>query len=758
MELPDGTRGARPRCDSVARVVTPGDPQAGHQRTVEVVVVLDDPAAAGDLDQAPVDVQVVTVHAEDALAVPVEALLALAEGGYAARAAGRVRWSASSSAPSPTATWRSPATSPRATRSWCRREPTVLALGGRGEGVPGHAAGAALDGVDLAVDDGELVAVVGPSGSGKSTLLNIVGALDRPRAARSRIAGADIGALERRGALGAAGPRASASCSSSSTCSTAHRPRQRRHRAALPRRAGGPSAGDGPRSPWSGSASATASTTARRSCPAASASAWPSPGRWSASRRSSWPTSPPATSTPAPATEVLDLLRALHATGSTIVVITHDAGHRRVDAPLRVHPRRPHRDDDRCAAAESRRHATSRRAGCGRATSLAVGSLGLRSRRGRTVLTAARHRHRHRRHGGGDRHLGVEPGRPARRARRARHEPPAGAARAVGLRRGQRAAETAPPDDPPHRRRSSRRPPPAPSARSVRRTDLVDDAVTGGIARGGDRARAAGDARRRRWPTAGSSIDATGAYPTVVLGSEAAARLGIDDLDGRPAGVARRAVVHRSIGILDPVPLAPDIDRSALDRLPRRRRTCSASTTRRPPCGCAPTPTGSRRCATCWPPTAEPGGARRRSSVTRPSDALAARAAADEALTALLLGLGGVALLVGGIGIANVLVISVLERRTEIGIRRALGATRRHIRLQFLVEAVLLAAVGGLGGVLLGSAVTAGYASFRDWTVAVPVTALAGGVGVALAVGALAGLYPAARAARLAPADAVRPL
>ena len=133
-------------------------------------------------------------------------------------------------------------------------------------------------------------------------------------------------------------------------------------------------------------------------------------------------------------------------------------------------------------------------------------------------------------------------------------------------------------------------------------------------------------------------------------------------------------------------------------------------------------------------------------AVTRPSDALAARARADDALTALLLGLGGVALLVGGIGIANVLVIAVLERRTEIGIRRALGATRRHIRLQFLVEAVLLAAVGGVGGVLLGSAVTAGYAASRDSTVSVPLGALAGGIAVAPAVGALAGLYPAARA------------
>ena len=136
---------------------------------------------------------------------------------------------------------------------------------------------------------------------------------------------------------------------------------------------------------------------------------------------------------------------------------------------------------------------------------------------------------------------------------------------------------------------------------------------------------------------------------------------------------------------------------------------------------------------------------------------LAARAATNDALTALLLGLGGVALLVGGIGIANVMVISVLERRNEIGVRRALGATRGHIRTQFVVEAVLLAAVGGIGGVLLGAAVTGGYAASRGWTLAVPLVALAGAGAAALAIGALAGIYPATRAARLAPAEAVRP-
>ena len=101
-------------------------------------------------------------------------------------------------------------------------------------------------------------------------------------------------------------------------------------------------------------------------------------------------------------------------------------------------------------------------------------------------------------------------------------------------------------------------------------------------------------------------------------------------------------------------------------------------------------------------------------SVSRPSDLLAARESTEAAFTGLLLGLGAVALLVGGVGIANVMVISVLERRTEIGVRRALGATKRHIRLQFVVESAMLAALGGLGGVVLGAAITAGYANSQE--------------------------------------------
>jgi len=142
--------------------------------------------------------------------------------------------------------------------------------------------------------------------------------------------------------------------------------------------------------------------------------------------------------------------------------------------------------------------------------------------------------------------------------------------------------------------------------------------------------------------------------------------------------------------------------------------------------------------------------------VSRPSAALEARAAAQSAFNGLFLGLGAVALLVGGIGVANTMVISVLERRSEIGLRRALGATKGYIRLQFLSEAILLAAMGGVLGVLAGTIATAVYVTVKGWSMVVPLLAWGGGLGAAVAIGAIAGLLPALRAARMAPTDALR--
>jgi putative ABC transport system permease protein len=142
--------------------------------------------------------------------------------------------------------------------------------------------------------------------------------------------------------------------------------------------------------------------------------------------------------------------------------------------------------------------------------------------------------------------------------------------------------------------------------------------------------------------------------------------------------------------------------------------------------------------------------------VSQPSDALTARAAAESALNSLFLGLGTVSLLVGAVGVGNIMLIGVLERRSEIGLRRALGATKGQIRSQFLSEAILLALLGGAVGVTAGVLATVIYASAKDWTVVIPTFAWAGGLGAAILIGAAAGLLPAIRAARLSPTEALR--
>ena len=114
------------------------------------------------------------------------------------------------------------------------------------------------------------------------------------------------------------------------------------------------------------------------------------------------------------------------------------------------------------------------------------------------------------------------------------------------------------------------------------------------------------------------------------------------------------------------------------------------------------------------------------------------------------------AVLVGGVGVANTMVISVLERRAEIGLRRALGATRRHVGAQFLTESVVLSVLGGTAGIVLGTLAAAGYAVAARESVAIPAAAVGGGIAIAIAAGLAAGAYPAVRAARLEPAAALR--
>ena len=246
---------------------------------------------------------------------------------------------------------------------------------------------------------------------------------------------------------------------------------------------------------------------------------------------------------------------------------------------------------------------------------------------------------------------------------------------------------------------------------------------------------------------------ATSRYPAVVLGTDAAAALGIDRADGS----VRVWLANRwfgVIGILGPLPLAPELDRSALIGLPVAARLLHASR-HAVQMYVRTTPSEVTAVQRVLARTVNPA-APQNVAVTNPADALTARGAAKATFQGLLLGLGAVALLVGGIGIANVMVIAVLERRGEIGLRRALGASRRHIAVQFVAEAALLAGSGGAAGALLGGFATAVYSWTRQWSAVVPVPVLLAAVGIALAIGAVAGVYPAWRAARLAPAEALR--
>src|SRR6266536_6106815 len=249
--------------------------------------------------------------------------------------------------------------------------------------------------------------------------------------------------------------------------------------------------------------------------------------------------------------------------------------------------------------------------------------------------------------------------------------------------------------------------------------------------------------------------EGTAREPVAVLGAVAAQQLGIDRvypdqriwLGGQWFNVA---------GILNPSPLQPDIDVSALIGYPAAQTYLGYVSIVRGEKKTGPPSTIYVRAATgheaavqaLLAQTANPE-ALYEAPVSKPSDVLTARAAAAGAFNSLFLGLGVVALIVGAVGVANIMIISVLERRSEIGLRRALGATRAQIRTQFLAESILLAVIGGLVGVLAGAAATAVYANSKGWAVVIPAEAWFGGIASAILIGAFAGLMPAVRASRM---------
>ena len=246
--------------------------------------------------------------------------------------------------------------------------------------------------------------------------------------------------------------------------------------------------------------------------------------------------------------------------------------------------------------------------------------------------------------------------------------------------------------------------------------------------------------------------DATATMPVAVLGATAAGRLGIDRVfPGERIWLGGQWFYVT--GILNRAELAPEVDAAVLIGFPAAKTFLNFDS--------HPTTIYVRADTNQVPavqsvlaPTANPP-APSEVNVSRPSDALVARAQAKGALNSLFLGLGAISLLVGAVGVGNIMLIGVLERRTEIGLRRALGATKGQILLQFLFEAIFLAVLGGLMGVAIGTSATAVYASLKGWAIVVPTIALASGLGAAVLIGAIAGLLPAMRAARMSPTEAL---
>ncbi|RJQ89646.1 ABC transporter permease [Amycolatopsis panacis] len=289
---------------------------------------------------------------------------------------------------------------------------------------------------------------------------------------------------------------------------------------------------------------------------------------------------------------------------------------------------------------------------------------------------------------------------------------------------------------------------------TARRSDRIDPGQTSGLTVLATRSDLLGTVNGS--VHAGSFLTpATEKFPTAVLGSEAASRLGITELPANepPPQIRVGDRPFTVVGVLNSVPLAPDVDRAVLVGWDAAAGTLHFD--QRPTSiylrASEPSIEAVRTVLPATVNPEQPGLVQ----VSRPSDALAAKRITQSTFSALFLGLASVALLVGGIGVANTMVISVLERRREIGLRRALGANRGQIRAQFLTESAVLCGLGGLAGTVLGALATAGYAAAHGWPAVLPVPTLVGGLAASAVIGILAGVYPATRASRLTPTEAL---
>ena len=635
----------------------------------------------------------------------------------------------------------------KATESWCRRcEATVLELDGVTKVYGEQPPVPALRGVSFSVRRGELVAIVGPSGSGKSTLLHVMGTLERPSSGVVRIGGVDaarlsdrelsrlrareIGFVFQQFFLAEHATARENVADGLLYAGVAAAERYRRADEALERVGLSARATFKPTKLSGGERQRVAIARALVGRPAIVLADEPTGNLDSATGAS-----------------IMELIRELNAAGATILMITHDAGLadqlprkiRMLDGQVVSDERREQtdgRDGLRVASVGLRARplrAALSALGIAIGTAAIVAVLGLSSssqagllaeidRLGTNLLTVET----------GQSFTGGEAKLPLEAPARITHLEDVGRLAHTGLMKDEKRLPE--PDDSGRQHRwrpgAGHQPEPAVRARHRHRTRQ--------LAQRGHGPRAGRGARFGRRPTVGHRPGLPG--PADLAGGPVVQRRGHSE--ALAAGARHR---QQRLDRLSGRPEVPRLRQPG----PRRRPGPPSSIYVRAATG------QEAAVQSLLAQTANPE-APNEVNVSQPSDVLTARAAAAGAFDSLFLGLGVVALIVGAVGVANIMIISVLERRSEIGLRRALGATKAQIRTQFLAESILLAVIGGVVGVLAGAAATAVYAGSKGWAVVIPVEAWSGGIASAILIGACAGLMPAVRASRMPPTVALR--